>query len=74
MGKGSYVQGTEKERKERKNFTCGKVDVGQSGRCVNTRLRECASSLKSTPAGHLAVVRDCNANRYYSDKGPSKVP
>lgn len=41
-------------------FTCGKTYVGQTGRCVNTRLREHATSLKSTPAGHLAVhVRDC---------------
>lgn len=42
-------------------FTCGRVYVGQSGRCVNTRLREHAASLNSTPSGHLAVhVRDCH--------------
>lgn len=41
-------------------FTCGKVYVGQSGRCINVRLREHALSLKSSPSGHLALhVRDC---------------
>lgn len=35
--------------------------MGQSVSCVNTMLRELASSLKSTPAWHLAVhVRYCN--------------
>ncbi|CAN7980436.1 unnamed protein product [Ixodes pacificus] len=41
-------------------FSCGKVYVGQTGRCVNIRLREHELSLKSSPAGHLALhVRDC---------------
>ncbi|XP_042148898.1 uncharacterized protein LOC121837360, partial [Ixodes scapularis] len=41
-------------------LSCGKVYLGQSGRCINVRLREHALSLNSTPAGHLAVhVRDC---------------
>lgn len=41
-------------------FSCGKVYVEQSGRCLNVRLREHALALRSSPAGHLAVhVRDC---------------
>ncbi|CAN7945243.1 unnamed protein product [Ixodes hexagonus] len=59
-------------------LTCGKVYVGQTGRCVNDRLREHALTLKSAPAGHLAVhVRDCHCSpllnntkvlRRYGDK------
>lgn len=41
-------------------FSCGKVYVVQSGRCLNVRLREHALALRSSPAGHLALhVSDC---------------
>ncbi|CAN8020541.1 unnamed protein product, partial [Ixodes persulcatus] len=47
-------------------FTCGKVYVGQTGRCVNDRLREHAASLKSSPAGHFAIhVRDCQCSALF---------
>lgn len=36
-------------------LSCGRVYVGQSGRCVNERLREHALSLRSAPSGNLAV-------------------
>lgn len=35
-------------------FTCGQHYVGQTGRCVNIRLREHLSSLKGRPYTHLA--------------------
>lgn len=38
-------------------LTCGKVYVGQSGRCINDRLREHAASLRASPSGHLSVHR-----------------
>uniref|UniRef100_A0A6M2CYP7 Putative tick transposon ovary overexpressed n=1 Tax=Rhipicephalus microplus TaxID=6941 RepID=A0A6M2CYP7_RHIMP len=41
-------------------FSCGHVYVGQSGRCLNIRLREHHSSLKGTPTSHLALhCRQC---------------
>ncbi|CAN7937960.1 unnamed protein product, partial [Ixodes hexagonus] len=43
-------------------LSCGKVYVGQSGRCVNERLREHALSLRSAPSGNLAV--HCNRCEY----------
>lgn len=46
----------------------GKVYIGQTGRCINTRLREHALTLKSTPSGHLAMhVRDCSCTPLLSD-------
>lgn len=41
-------------------FTCGKVYIGQTGRCLNLRLREHRSSLTGTASSHLALhCRDC---------------
>lgn len=40
-------------------MTCGHVYVGQTGRCINIRLREHLSSLKGRPCTHLAL--HCNA-------------
>lgn len=39
-------------------MTCGHVYVGQTGRCINIRLREHLSSLKGRPCTHLAL--HCN--------------
>ena len=36
-------------------MTCGLSYVGQTGRCVNDRVREHAASTRTTPSGHLAV-------------------
>lgn len=39
---------------------CGKVYIGQTGRCLNERLREHALSLRSTTGAHLHIhCRDC---------------
>lgn len=35
-------------------LSCGRMYIGQTGRCVNVRLREHRSSLKNTPYSHLA--------------------
>ena len=41
-------------------FTCGKVYIGQTGRCLNIRLREHRSSSTGTASSHLALhCRDC---------------
>lgn len=49
-------------------FTCRKVYVGQSGRCVNDRLREHVLSLKSSPAGHIAIhVRNWKCSAMFSN-------
>lgn len=48
-------------------FTCGKIYVGQTGRCINERLREHALALRSSPAGHLAIhARDCMCSAVFS--------
>lgn len=39
-------------------LTCGKVYIGQTGRCVNERLRGHRASLRASPSGHLAVHCD----------------
>ncbi|CAN7988052.1 unnamed protein product [Ixodes hexagonus] len=39
-------------------LSCGRVYVGQTGRCVNVRAREHSLSLRSSPSGHLAVHCD----------------
>ena len=36
-------------------LSCGKVYIGQTGRCLNDRLREHNYSLRATVGGHLAV-------------------
>lgn len=36
-------------------FKCGKKYIGQTGRCLNVRLREHNSSLKGAPYSHLAM-------------------
>ncbi|CAN8002302.1 unnamed protein product, partial [Ixodes hexagonus] len=36
-------------------LSCGRVYIGQTGRCVNIRAREHSLSLRSSPSGHLAV-------------------
>uniref|UniRef100_A0A6M2CNN5 Putative tick transposon n=1 Tax=Rhipicephalus microplus TaxID=6941 RepID=A0A6M2CNN5_RHIMP len=49
-------------------FSCGKVYIGQSGRCVNVRLREHDSSLKSVGASHLAAhCRECGCYPLFQD-------
>ena len=41
-------------------FSCGKVYIGQSGRCVNDRLREHHASVKASGNSHLADhCRNC---------------
>ena len=41
-------------------LTCGRVYIGQTGRCVNERMREHDLALRSTPGGHLPLhCRDC---------------
>lgn len=41
-------------------LTCGKRYVGQTGRCLNDRLREHAYSVSTTVSGHLGIhCRDC---------------
>lgn len=49
-------------------FACGRCYVGQSGRCLNVRLREHHSSLKGTAYSHLAMhCRDCGCEPGLSD-------
>lgn len=49
-------------------LSCGQVYIGQSGRCINVRLREHDLALKASPAGHLAVhVRDCNCTPLFKN-------
>ncbi|KAM7300930.1 hypothetical protein ISCGN_016507 [Ixodes scapularis] len=41
-------------------LTCGRRYVGQTGRCLNDRLREHAYSVSTTVSGHLGIhCRDC---------------
>ena len=39
-------------------LTCKKVYIGQTGRCINDRLREHACSTRASPSGNLAVHCD----------------
>ena len=49
-------------------FTCGKEYVGQTGRCLNVRLREHESSLKGAQYSHLAMVcKECTCQRKLCD-------
>lgn len=44
-------------------LSCGKCYIGQTGRCVNERMREHAASVKGTTAGHLpAHCRSCRCS------------
>lgn len=36
-------------------LSCGRVYIGQTGRCINVRAREHSLSLRSSPSGHLAI-------------------
>lgn len=50
-------------------FSCGNVYIGQTGRCLNDRLREHHSSLKATPSGQLALqVVDCRCHPIVYDR------
>lgn len=41
-------------------LSCGKRYIGQTGRCLNERLKEHAYSVSSTVSGHLGIhCRDC---------------
>lgn len=49
-------------------FSCGKVYISQTGRCVNQRLREHAHSVCTSLSGNLAVhCNRCGCNRSPSD-------
>lgn len=50
-------------------FPCGKVYIQQTGRCLNERLKEHASSLREVRSGHLSVhVRDCSFTPLLAEK------
>lgn len=41
-------------------MTCGRAYIGQTGRCVNLRMREHDWTLRSTAGGHLPLhCADC---------------
>lgn len=43
-----------------KYLSCGKSYIGQTGRCINERMRERNLTMNSVPSGHLAIhYRDC---------------
>ena len=49
-------------------FSCGRSYIGQTGRCLNIRLREHHSSLKGTAYSHLAMhCRDCGCEPCFTD-------
>ena len=49
-------------------LSCGKVYIGQSGRCINDRLREHDLAVRSSPSGHLAVHCDrCGCVPLFND-------
>lgn len=49
-------------------FSCGHVYVGQTGRCLNIRLREHHSSLKGAPSTHLALhSRQCGCSPMWKE-------
>uniref|UniRef100_A0A6G5AA22 Putative tick transposon n=1 Tax=Rhipicephalus microplus TaxID=6941 RepID=A0A6G5AA22_RHIMP len=49
-------------------LSCGCVYIGQTGRCINTRLREHMSSLKGRPVTHLAMhCNECACSPCFSD-------
>lgn len=49
-------------------LSCGRVYIGQTGRCVNVRAREHSLSLRSSPSGNLAVHCDrCGCSPSFQD-------
>lgn len=49
-------------------MSCGRTYVGQSGRCVNVRLREHHSSLKCRPSSHLSLhCAECKCTPCFDD-------
>lgn len=49
-------------------FSCGRKYIGQTGRCLNIRLREHFSSLKGSPYSHLAMhCRQCGCQPLLTD-------
>lgn len=41
-------------------MSCGQIYIGQTGRCINTRLKEHANNLEANKSNHLVDhVRDC---------------
>lgn len=49
-------------------LSCGKCYIGQTGRCINDRAREHATSLTGTSAGHLAAhCRTCHCSAAFKD-------
>ena len=49
-------------------MSCGRTYVGQSGRCVNVRLREHHSSLKCRPSSHLSLhCAECKCTPRFDD-------
>lgn len=49
--------------------TCGRVNVGQSGRCVNVWLRDHDLSLHSSSSGHLTVhVRESKCTPLFNQR------
>ncbi|XP_075726200.1 uncharacterized protein LOC142767846 [Rhipicephalus microplus] len=49
-------------------LSCGRIYVGQTGRCVNTRLKEHEYNVKNTISGHLGIhCRDCGCTPQFRD-------
>ena len=49
-------------------FTCGRCYIGQTGRCINERLREHAYSLKGSVSSHLVDhCRKCDCEPIFKD-------
>lgn len=49
-------------------LTCGRKYVGQTGRCLNERLREHYYSVQTTVSGHLGIhVRDCECRPLFEN-------
>lgn len=47
---------------------CGRFYVGQTGRCLNVRLREHGSSLNRVPSGHLSThCKGCGCTPFLHD-------
>lgn len=45
-------------------FKCGKSYIGQTGKCINTRLRQHRTSLNGAPSSNLSLhYRDCLLNK-----------
>lgn len=49
-------------------LSCGSIYVGQTGQCLNTRLREYSSSLKAALSGNFSIrVKDCTCSPMFGD-------